>query len=528
MNNTTQSSISLRIKKWLKYLLIMSLVIGLGVVIWVEYEMRLMNGQFTPEIETADLNIHAGPLIIKNTHILRADASAFTPGQDVLIDDGRIIQTGVQLDAPADASIIDGSAQYLIPGLMDGHVHLRENRNNLWLYLANGVTHVRDMGGTDYQLAVRDSDPAEVLRPDVFVSSEKVYDTPWWQVWYMNWTRSRITMSDASQGDDIVQDLVERGFDGLKISNGLTAEQYRSLVSAAHQQGLLVTGHIPNSVSLDEVFALGQQEIAHVEEITKAFDREYGLAFSDLTPQTATEYLDYVRSRSEEVAPVIKAKGIHITSVVWLMESLVRQKLALEEFLGTVELVFVDPHELEGWKLARGWLPGNHSYASSPYWLETEERRQKLKLFWDTYVDAIHIMTRALVRHEVPFTAGTDSVVTGGVAGFSLHDELESLVKLGMTPAQALRTATVIPGQWLEQVGKGSQSGQIRAGDPANLVLLNANPLIDINNTRQINSVIIHGHLLTREQLDIILERIKTINDNERSRDISAYLKHGH
>jgi len=100
MNNTTQSSISLRIKKWLKYLLIMSLVIGLGVVIWVEYEMRLMNGQFTPEIETADLNIHAGPLIIKNTHILRADASAFTPGQDVLIEERRNNQTGVQLESP--------------------------------------------------------------------------------------------------------------------------------------------------------------------------------------------------------------------------------------------------------------------------------------------------------------------------------------------------------------------------------------------------------------------------------------------
>ena len=149
------------------------------------------------------------------------------------------------------------------------------------------------------------------------------------------------------------------------------------------------------------------------------------------------------------------------------MESLVRQKLALERFLTSIELAYVDPRHLEGWMMKRGWLPGHHSYASNPYWLETEERRQKIKLYWDTYVDAIHIMTRALITHQVPFTAGTDSVVTGGVAGFSLHDELTSMVDLGMSPAQALQTATIHPGNWLAQVGKGKQSGQIRAGGPS-------------------------------------------------------------
>ena len=102
--------------------------------------------------------------------------------------------------------------------------------------------------------------------------------------------------------------LVDRGFDGLKISNGQTQDQYRSLVKAAHQHGLLITGHIPDTMSLEEVFELGQQEIAHVEEITKAFAREYDLPFSELTPQSAAAYLDYVRTRSDLVAQTIKSQ----------------------------------------------------------------------------------------------------------------------------------------------------------------------------------------------------------------------------
>ena len=512
-------------KIWLKRLLVITLVVALATLLWFEIQMREAKGQFTPAIDTGDLLTIGGEFIIKDIHILDPDGNAMVANQDVLIADGLIQQIGTDLPHPAVMKVIEGQGQYLIPGLMDGHVHLNETMNNLWLFVANGVTHVRDMAGDDHQLMLREQ-TAQPLWPDVFVSSMKVYDTPWWQVLFREWAYSRITISHAEQGSDIVNDLVDQGFDAIKISSGLTPEQYHSLVNAAHEAGLLVTGHIPATVSLDEVLAAGQQEIAHVEELTKVFAREYDLPISQLNPATAAEYLAYVQQRSQEVAPALKAQDIHITSVIWLMESLVQQKLQLEQFLTTVELAYVNPVQVEGWLMKAGWLPGHHSYATSPYWLQTPENKQKIKLYWDTYVDAIHIMTRTLVEHGVEFTAGTDAVTTGAVPGFSLHDELESMVKLGMTPAQALQSATRIPGQWLDRINKtpkGGPVGQIKAGYQANLVILKHNPLENISHTRSIQAVINKGHLLNRTQLDTILHRIKNLNNQQRTQDITPY-----
>ncbi|TDR17564.1 amidohydrolase family protein [Marinicella litoralis] len=515
-----------KLRKWSFRSLILMTLIAVIAVLWVEYQMRRVKGQLTEVVETADIQPISGEFILKNVHILNPQGDAMLPAQDILVSAGKIKQLGQHLTQSTNLTVVDGQGKFLIPGLMDGHVHLSENVNNLLLYLVNGVTHVRDMGATDYQLKVRDDRSDQALWPDVFVASEKVYTTPWWKTWFMNWTYSRITMSDASQGEAIVNDLKQRGFDALKISNGLEPAHYRSLVKAAHEADLLVTGHIPEGVSIEEVLDLGQQEIAHVEEITKVFEREFALYINEINDQTIAEYLEYVEKRGHEVAKTIKAKGVHVTSVIWLIESLLEQKFELEVFLKTVELEYVDPAMVEGSPLVSGWLPGHHSYASHPYWFESEENRNQLWLYWNTYVDAIHLMTQILVEHEVEFTAGTDSVVSGGVPGFSIHDELQSMVSLGMSTAQALQTATRIPGQWLDKVNKNPANGQVGAIKPgfvANLVLLEKNPLDDIKNTTTINAVIMNGRLYNRSQLDTILARIKSINAANRTQDISDY-----
>ena len=513
------------IKKWLKRSLVLLLLITVVAVLWVEYQMRHFRGEFTEVIETTDIHFLSGEYIIKDVHLLNPEGTDMLAAQDVIISDGMIKQLGFNLTTANQLKVVDGKGMYLIPGLMDGHVHLTEDSNTLWLFLANGITHVRDMGGNDYHLKVRDE--KQQLWPDVFVASEKVYSTQWYKAWFMEWTRTRIALTKAEKAAEIINKLKTHGYDALKISSGLKSSDYESLVRAAHQAQLLVVGHIPNnSLPLNEFLTMGQQEIAHVEEITKAFSREFGQNIAELNEAKALEYLEYVKPRSQEVAKIIKANDIHVTSTIWLIESLPKQKFTLVDFLKTTELEYMNPANVEGTPLTRGWLPGHHSYASGEYWLETAERRAQLKLFWDTYVKAIHIMTRALNDHQVNLMAGTDAVTTGVVPGFSLHDELQSLVNTGMSPAAALQTATRIPGQWLDKVKKEPTSrhaGQIKTGYLANLVLLSKNPLKDINNSRSIESVIINGQLLNRSQLDTILSRIKAINKNSRNQDISQY-----
>ncbi|VAW47434.1 hypothetical protein MNBD_GAMMA02-1268, partial [hydrothermal vent metagenome] len=477
-----------RIKKWSIRSLVFLLVVTAIILLWVEYQMKYYRGEFMGAIETSDIIPINGEYIITNVHLLNPQGTEMLPQQDVIINNGKIKQIGTKLNTSAQLlTEVKGEGRYLIPGLMDGHTHLTESPNDLWLFLVNGVTHLRDMGGNGYHLKLRDERQDQPLWPDLFVASEKVYTTPWYKVWFTEWTRTRIALSSAENAADTVNGLKANGFDALKISGGLTASHYESLLKAAQQADLLVVGHIPiNEVSLDQFLTMGQQEIAHIEELTKAFEREFGLKVTGLNETTVDEYLNYVEIRSQEIAELIKAKGTHITTTIWLMESLPKQKLILESFLKTVELAYVNPNNIEGTPLVRGWLPGHHSYASSDYWFETAERTTELKLYWETYVDAIHIMIRALLSHDVEFTAGTDAITTGVVPGFSLHDELESLVNLGMSSDQALQTATRIPGQWLSKVSKTPQSGQtgqIKAGYKANLVLLRDNPLDDIKNT---------------------------------------------
>jgi hypothetical protein len=517
-----------KFKTWLKRGLILLLAIAVISVLWVEYQMRLLRGEYSDVIETTDIQFLSGDYIIKDVSVLNPEGTDMLAGQDVIISNGQIKQLGLNLKQPQSMATVAGEGMYLIPGLMDGHVHLTEARNTLWLFLANGVTHLRDMGGNNYHLRVRDERSYHPLWPDVFVASEKVYSIPWYKAWFTEWTRTQIALTDAEKTVELVNELKAQGYDALKISNGLMSSHYISLVEAAQQADLLVVGHIPNnSLALDQLLTMGQQEIAHVEELTKAFSREYELTIREMNAETVAEYLKYVEIRSQEVAKILKAKDIYVTSVIWLIESLPKQKFALQDFLKTVELEYIDPPGLEGTPLTRGWLPEHHSYASDAYWLETPKRRAQLKLFWDTYIDAIHIMTRAINDHQVNFMAGTDAITAGAVPGFSLHDELQSLVNIGMSPSQALQTTTRTPGQWLDKVNKNPQSGQlgsIKPGYQANLVLLRENPLDSIHNTRSIESVIINGNLLNRAQLDQILSRIKASNATHRNKGVSEYL----
>jgi imidazolonepropionase-like amidohydrolase len=123
-----------------------------------------------------------------------------------------------------------------------------------------------------------------------------------------------------------------------------------------------------------------------------------------------------------------------------------------------------------------------------------------------------------MVKNGVTLLAGTDANVPTAVPGFSMHDELQSLTKAGMTPSQALLAATATPAKWMKV-----KSGKVVQGYNADLVLLDANPLIDIKNTKTINTVISNGRLIPRQQLDQMLSEVKTVNDQSRKTDIDQF-----
>jgi len=163
-----------------------------------------------------------------------------------------------------------------------------------------------------------------------------------------------------------------------------------------------------------------------------------------------------------------------------------------------------------------GWLPDVNIYR-----LPDDYPHANLagnRKYWETYAKANQILLRAMAEKGVQILAGSDANVPVAVPGFSLHDELRSMTRAGMTPSQVLLSATVAPANSMN-----IKAGKIVQGYDANLLLLNKNPLLDIENTKTINSVIINGRLLQRNQLDAMLEAVQKANDESRKKNINDF-----
>jgi hypothetical protein len=188
--------------------------------------------------------------------------------------------------------------------------------------------------------------------------------------------------------------------------------------------------------------------------------------------------------------------------------------------LKSIELAYANPGISEGIVLTShglGWLPEVNPFRYSPDTTPAERiahiRYEKQK------VQALYVLLKDMIKANVEILAGTDTTTPMVVAGFSMHDELESLTNSVMTPTQALASATRVPADWMQV-----KTGKITQGYTADLVLLDKNPLENIENIRSINSVISNGQLFNRELLDDLLNAVKQANDESRTVDISQYL----
>ena len=432
----------------------------------------------------------------------------------VLIKDNKIMQVTKEASIPNEYRIIDGTGQYLIPGLVDTHAHLHNSKNDLLLFLANGVTHISEMFGQERHLKWRKEAQNGALSPNIFVATRKVGSQKGFMRKIRSWFGSQSNYDTPNKARKAVREYKEQGYDAIKLSTFLNAKIYDALTDEAKKQNIPTIGHLTSKVSLKGLYTSGQSQLAHIEEITKSTMVDFG----GLNSENTKEYLTYLKKNANQIAIKLKERGIVVSSTVWIIESIPKQNFDIENFLKTIALEYQNPGEIEGSKLAKGWLPGNNSYENMDIKNDLELIK-KHKLFWKAYVDAIHIMTKALVDNGVTIITGTDSNTAGVIAGFSLHDEFESLYKCGMTNGQILYAATVAPAQWMQ-----SNAGKIETGYRADLVLLDKNPLENIKNTKTINAVITNGKFLNRTTLDKILQSIKDANNKSRKISIKKYI----
>ena len=400
--------------------------------------------------------------------------------QTVIVRGGRIAWVGPSQSAPKveNARSVNAEGKYLIPGLIDAHVHLFDE-SQLVLYLANGVTSVFNMTGTPRILTWRDEIKAGArVGPTIFTTGPQIKDKP------LPVYDGVIAVESVAEVPQLIQIHHEMGYEMVKIWSSLPPHVYDAIARECRTSGLRLTGHVASRVGLRGALASGQESVAHLEElVNKFFNRNLD----------RNGFANAAAILREANVPVITT----ISTYAMIVDTGFDERLAAR--LARPENRYLDPMLLELWK------PESNEYR---HLMDRRDYFEKARLF---QID----MAKALHDRGVTLLAGTDAglFMPNIVPGWSLHRELEFLARSGLTPADVLRAATAAPGDYLDA---GSGRGRIRVGAPADLVLLNKDPLDAIGHTRSIEAVVANGVYYARDDLDEMLESVASGHDRAR------------
>lgn len=440
-------------------------------------------------------------LIISNVTVIDVVAGRAAPDRAVAVKGDRIVAvlpTAVAV-APADARVIDGTGKYIIPGLWDMHAHLADPSFPAW-FLRYGVTGLRHMFGANpfYQYA-RPTAPTEP-HPRVLVAQHLLDGPDTVFTWPAN--RNVVTALSAKAARAAVREIKDKRNDFLKVYSALPREAYFAALEESRAVGLAVAGHVPRSLTVAEASDAGQHTIEHLDGVAlqcstledrhhtrlrggngfgKGFDaatgwRVYLEAHETFDPDRADRlFKKFVANGTWHVPTLTQTRQMARLADPDAIPASVERELPV--FLATL------------WK--RQITPSGVSVAF-PLSIRLDRtglaERERLFRGDQALVGRMH-------RAGVGLLAGTDATAPLVVPGLALHDELALLVEAGLTPTEALRTATINPARCLKMEG---QVGCIEAGLFADLVVLAKNPLEDITNTRSIEVVIAGGRVVPR------------------------------
>ncbi len=508
----------MNIKKGLKYFFIVTIILLIITIFLFNRMGKQIYGALTEQVDYEQFEPQIGSFAVANVNVLSEEGDRFITGQTVTIKDG-LIQTIDSVQAVSDQyTIIDGSGKYLIPGLIDAHVHLFQSPNDLLLYVANGITEIRELIGEEDHLKWKQQIENGRIGPKMFVATPRLGSFSTMEGFFMEQSQGFINVRDAASARQTIQRLHAEGYQGVKIYSQLNRESYIAIAETAKELDMPIFGHIPWAASYDDIYNHGQSGIAHFEEVMNALAREFD-DYGNFGGRE-DEFLDFINDRSDELAQNLIKNNITVTSTLWLTESFEKQKFDLKQILKNVELVYQNPGISE-WSTyipgGLGWLPEVNRYKLRDGL--TPEELNSEKKFWSTYGQACALIANNLNQRGVKIMAGTDTNLPPTVPGFSLHDELGSLNRAGLTTQETLRAATSTPASWLR-----SRSGKVAIGYDANLVLLDKNPLDAIEHTKAINTVILKGKVFDRSLLDQMLTAVKDANDRSRKIPIDEFL----
>ena len=399
-------------------------------------------------------------IAITNVTIVDVVGGTTQAGMTVLTKAGQIADISPGASVPQGAMRLDGTGKFLVPGLWDMHAHHQATGpESLDLFLANGVVGTRDMGAdVEFILPLRDRiNRGELSGPEIVAAGPILDDRP------TDWPfRRRIT--NAEEARDAVRSLKNRGVDFIKVHDSTPREAYLAIAEEAPRQGLSFAGHVPFSVTIAEAADSGIKSIEHL-----ANNRVF---------RECSGNEPYSAAGCQPLFDKLAAKGVWQTPTMGFFQDI--------------------PDLFSG-------KPLRHAEYASDSLLELTRKNVEVSKLDERALASLRANARTSLAaiHDLHsrgngLLAGCDGIVPG----FCLHDELQWMIEARLTPLQALQTATINPAKFL---GREKTQGTIEVGKRADLVLLEADPLTDIRNTRRIAAVIVRGRLLSKPDIDRML-----------------------
>jgi len=433
--------------------------------------------------------------VIKNVNIVDVEFGTVQSNKNLAIKDGKIkLIYDDNLPTSDSVLIIEGSGKYLIPGLWDMHAHYHSNyRYSTYLLIANGITGLREMRGKmDTINYIREqSKLGHILAPDIYSSGN-----------ILNGEKGWMPFKVVNNEEEVVNEVrkqVDEGVDFIKIYNRFTKDKYIAISNICAELNVPFAGHMPNDISYWEAIEGNQRSIEH-----------------------QMRFLINCSSDPNEYEKIAKEEGNEVEALNFLVDHFNKKVFDSLATSLSQSNTWLCPTNIY-WK--NFYNRDNPEFINNP---RLEYMPKNIQLFWETPKETLEMkkdefaagrnntiflvsLMKDLSDAGVKIIAGTDFPNPYCYPGFSLHDELQLMVEGGLSPAQALKTATYNPALFLE---KENEFGKVDVDYVASLVLLDENPLEDIKNTTKIRAVFLKGKYLDRYKLDELLIKAKQLAES--------------
>lgn len=425
-----------------------------------------------------------GDIILSKINIINIENGTLNKEQDVIINGNKIAKIIPHNQAKlASNTIVDCTNKYLIPGLWDMHAHIRSyaSEDVLPMFVLHGITGIRDLGITDYELIKHwknQIEKKEIVGPRIISSGSIIEGAgPTFA--------NSVVINKLENVEPVLDSLIAKNIQVVKLFHNFSPEIYKDIIRYSKEKGIVTSGHIPAGMNQVDAAKAGLTSIEHFWGISESVSNynEYNVSDEDL----------------KKLADILIKNGTYQTPTIVNMESYAERGQDIDPNLN---LKLTPKYFLSWW--------ANINERSKQNITDENRLEAKKRLDYNAKLNA--------KPHElgVKILAGTDVPNPYVVAGVSLHNELEHFVKGGMSTTDALKTATLYPAQYFN---RSNELGLIAENYIADALILDANPLDNISNTQQIHAVIQNGQLFTQEKLEQIktnqLNRLAEFNEND-------------